>query len=127
MPDHLPLKRVAERTAPAQLTNFPDIVQDRARDQQVRVHLWIKRRGSSAHPHQGHHMLEQAANPRVVQHLCRRCLPIGRPERLIVQKRKHQPAQVCTLELIHISAQLAPHLIDVELCRRNKIRRLNLR
>ena len=71
-------------------------------------------------------MLQQPANPRMMQHLGRRGRAVRRANLLIVQKREHQPPQLRILELIDIAAQFSPHLPNVELRRRHKVRRLHL-
>ena len=126
MPDHLSLQRVPEGRPPVQLARLPDVVQDRPRHQQVPVHLGIERRRRPAHPHQRHHMLQQPADPRMMQHLRRRRRAVRRPNLLVVEEREHQPPQLRILELVDIAAQFSPHLPDVELRRRHKVRRFHL-
>ena len=121
MPDHLAFQRVVKARLPAQLAHLADVVEDRAGDQQVSVDLRVERRRGQTHPHQGQHMLEQAANPGMMQHLGRRRRTKRRPNLRIIQKRQHQPLQVEILEMSHDRAQIRVHLLDRKARNRLKI------
>ncbi len=127
VPDQLALQRVAKGPLPAQLLHFADIVQNRSRDQQLRIDLRIKRRRPPANTHQRQHMFQQATQPRMVQPLRRWRISKRRANLRIIEKREHQPLQIFIRKLRHIPAQLRPHPLYVELRRRHVIRRFHLR
>ena len=101
-------------------------MQDRAGDQQIRVDFGIERRGGTADADQRQDVLQQAADPGVVQ-------PLGRggdakrgADGSIVHEGEDQGAQVRALEVVDVAEQFGLHLVDVELRRRDEVGGIDL-
>ncbi len=65
--DQLAFERVVEGGAPGEFADLADVVQDGAGDEEVRVDLRVERGGGEADADEAEDVLEQAADPGVVQ------------------------------------------------------------
>ncbi len=112
--DELAFEGVAEAGLPVQLADLADVVQDGAGDEQVGVDLGIERRGGEADADEREDVLQQAADPGVVQHLGGGSRAVGSGDRGVVEEGEDQALEVGVGEARDVAAQLVPHLVDIE-------------
>ena len=98
----LTLRCVGEARLPRKLTHLANVVQDGRRHQQIRIDLLrILRSDAPAQAQQEHHMLQQAADPGMVQHLSGGRRTEGRRKLRIVEEAANQALQVGVREVVH--------------------------
>ena len=93
VPYQLPLQGVVEAGAPAQLLQLADVMQNGAGQKQITVDFGIMLRSQLADADQRDHVLQQTAQPGMVEALGGRSLAKGRGEDRIVEKGAHQRLQ----------------------------------
>ena len=77
VPEQLSARGVGEGPIVGQLVNLPDVVQKRAREDQIAVYLRVVAADQVARPKERHDVIEQAANVGVMQCFGGRGIAVG--------------------------------------------------
>src|SRR5579871_943843 len=112
--DNLALESVAEAGSPGELANFANIMEDGPGHQKIWVYFWVERDDGATDTYKSDDVLEQATYPRVVQALGRWRGLIGGCDLCVVEEGEDKTPKIGVGELLDISAQLGPHLVDIE-------------
>ena len=98
---------------PGQFAHLADVVQDDAGEQQIAMQHRIVRRDAVSQHQQAHHVLQQSAEPRMVQLLCRGSLAIRLCQRGIAENLGQQQLQIWFSKAVDKSEQLPPQRVNV--------------
>ncbi len=125
--DELAFQRVVEAAGPGELADFADVVEDGAGDEEVGVDFGVEGCGGAADADEGEDMLEQAAEPGVVEALGGGGFEEGGAEGGVVEEGEDEAAEVRVLEGGYVAAELGGHGGDVVLGGGDEVCRVDFR